>query len=54
MYVILTSRGKATMFKMSQKFIAENATANAISYRLPNKHYVPVPCVFLRRVPEVY
>lgn len=33
------------MYKMSQKFIAENATASAISYRLPNKHYIPVPCV---------
>ena len=33
------------MYKMSQKFIAENATASAISYRLPNKHYIPVPYV---------
>ncbi|ELU40375.1 uricase (Urate oxidase) [Rhizoctonia solani AG-1 IA] len=27
---------QATMYKMSQQFIAENATANSISYRLPN------------------
>ncbi|EUC64806.1 uricase [Rhizoctonia solani AG-3 Rhs1AP] len=33
---------QATMYKMSQQFIADNATANSISYRLPNKHYIPV------------
>ncbi|KAG8728597.1 hypothetical protein FRC12_021632 [Ceratobasidium sp. 428] len=44
---MLTLMGKATMYKMSQKFIAENATANAISYRLPNKHYIPVPLDFI-------
>ncbi|KAG8748271.1 hypothetical protein FRC10_007661 [Ceratobasidium sp. 414] len=38
---------QATMFKMSQKFIAENGTASAISYRLPNKHYIPVPLDFI-------
>ncbi|QRV75047.1 uricase [Ceratobasidium sp. AG-Ba] len=38
---------QATMYKMSQKFIAENDTAIAISYRLPNKHYIPVPLDFI-------
>ncbi|CCO28922.1 urate oxidase [Rhizoctonia solani AG-1 IB] len=38
---------QATMYKMSQQFIAENATANSISYRLPNKHYIPVPLDFI-------
>ncbi|KAG9104998.1 hypothetical protein FRC06_002919 [Ceratobasidium sp. 370] len=38
---------QATMYKMSQKFIAENGTASAISYRLPNKHYIPVPLDFI-------
>lgn len=38
---------QATMYKMSQKFLAENATASAISYRLPNKHYIPVPLDYI-------
>ncbi|KAJ1307523.1 hypothetical protein OPQ81_001621 [Rhizoctonia solani] len=38
---------QATMYKMSQLFIADNATANSISYRLPNKHYIPVPLDYI-------
>ncbi|CAE7198340.1 unnamed protein product, partial [Rhizoctonia solani] len=38
---------QATMYKMSQQFIADNATANSISYRLPNKHYIPVPLDYI-------
>ncbi|KAB5592526.1 Uricase [Ceratobasidium theobromae] len=38
---------QTTMYKMSQKFIANNSTANSISYRLPNKHYIPVSLDFI-------
>ncbi|KAG8714095.1 hypothetical protein FRC11_009873 [Ceratobasidium sp. 423] len=38
---------QATMYKMSQQFIADNAIANSISYRLPNKHYIPVPLDYI-------
>ena len=46
---------------MGQRIIAENAQITDVTYKLPNKHYVPVdmkyigvdnmsPCVLLRRV----
>ncbi|KAF9526336.1 uricase [Crepidotus variabilis] len=33
---------QATLFKMAQRVIAENALVDHVSYSLPNKHYVPV------------
>ncbi len=50
-------RGKATLYKMGQRIIAENPHVTNVTYSLPNKHYVPVdmkyigldnltPCVF--------
>ena len=52
---------QATLYKMAQRIIDENAHITSVSYKLPNKHYVPVdmkyigvdnmsPCVLLRRV----
>jgi len=33
---------QATLFKMGQKVIGENASVTEVSYSLPNKHYIPV------------
>ncbi|KAG8978822.1 hypothetical protein FRB94_012892 [Tulasnella sp. JGI-2019a] len=37
---------QATLFKMGQKIIEENATVGAVTYKLPNKHYIPVNLSF--------
>ncbi|KAE9395184.1 uricase [Gymnopus androsaceus JB14] len=33
---------QATLYKMGQRIIAENAGVQSVSYALPNKHYIPV------------
>lgn len=33
---------QATLFKMAQRIIAENAHIQTVTYTLPNKHYIPV------------
>lgn len=33
---------QATLYKMAQKIIAENAHIASVTYTLPNKHYIPV------------
>ncbi|KAK2467230.1 hypothetical protein APHAL10511_000779 [Amanita phalloides] len=33
---------QATLYKMGQRILAENAGVEEVSYSLPNKHYVPV------------
>ncbi|KAJ3926486.1 MAG: uricase [Lentinula lateritia] len=33
---------QATLYKMGQRIIAENAGVQTVSYALPNKHYIPV------------
>ncbi|OAX41919.1 uricase [Rhizopogon vinicolor AM-OR11-026] len=33
---------QATLFKMGQRVIAENAGVVSVTYKLPNKHYIPV------------
>lgn len=33
---------KATLYKMAQRVLAENASVQSVSYSLPNKHYIPV------------
>jgi len=38
---------QATLYKMAQRIIAENASVNSVSYALPNKHYVPVDMRYL-------
>ncbi|KZO89893.1 putative urate oxidase [Calocera viscosa TUFC12733] len=37
---------QATMFKMSSEIIAANPTVESVSYKLPNKHYIPVDLGF--------
>ena len=39
---ILTYLRQATLYKMAQRIIAENAHIQAVTYTLPNKHYIPV------------
>ncbi|KAF5327821.1 hypothetical protein D9619_005076 [Psilocybe cf. subviscida] len=38
---------QATLYKMAQRIIDENAGVNSVSYSLPNKHYVPVDMKYL-------
>ena len=33
---------QATLYKMAQKIISENAHITSVTYTLPNKHYIPV------------
>jgi len=33
---------QATLFKMAQQIISDNPTVGSVTYRLPNKHYIPV------------
>ncbi|KIK34064.1 hypothetical protein CY34DRAFT_812888 [Suillus luteus UH-Slu-Lm8-n1] len=33
---------QATLYKMGQRVIAENAGVDSVTYKLPNKHYIPV------------
>ncbi|KZT57633.1 putative urate oxidase [Calocera cornea HHB12733] len=37
---------QATMFKMSSEIISANPTVETVSYKLPNKHYIPVDLGF--------
>ncbi|KAJ4490977.1 hypothetical protein J3R30DRAFT_3278744 [Lentinula aciculospora] len=38
---------QATLYKMGQKIIAENAGVQTVSYALPNKHYIPVDMSYM-------
>lgn len=38
---------QATLFKMGQRVIAENAGVDQVTYQLPNKHYIPVDMKYL-------
>ncbi|KAG1774533.1 hypothetical protein EV702DRAFT_974702 [Suillus placidus] len=38
---------QATLFKMGQRVIAENAGVESVTYNLPNKHYIPVDMKYL-------
>ncbi|KAF5342329.1 hypothetical protein D9611_001162 [Ephemerocybe angulata] len=38
---------QATLYKMGQRIIAENAGIKDVSYSLPNKHYIPVDMKYL-------
>ncbi|KAF5344361.1 hypothetical protein D9758_013255 [Tetrapyrgos nigripes] len=38
---------QATLYKMAQKIIADNAGVQEVSYSLPNKHYVPVDMKYI-------
>jgi len=38
---------QATLYKMAQRVIAENALVESVSYSLPNKHYIPVDMRYL-------
>jgi hypothetical protein len=33
---------QATLYKMAQRLLTENAHIARVTYRLPNKHYIPV------------
>jgi len=37
---------QATMFKMCSEIISANPTVETVSYKLPNKHYIPVDLGF--------
>jgi len=39
---------QATLYKMGQQIIADNATVESVTYRLPNKHYIPVSLSFMK------
>ncbi|PCH42707.1 uricase [Wolfiporia cocos MD-104 SS10] len=38
---------QATLYKMAQLIIAENASVQSVTYALPNKHYVPVDMKYI-------
>lgn len=38
---------QATLFKMGQRVIAENAGVESVTYKLPNKHYIPVDMKYI-------
>ena len=38
---------QATLFKMGERVIAENAGVVQATYKLPNKHYIPVDMKYL-------
>jgi len=38
---------QATLYKMAQKVIAENAHVASVTYTLPNKHYLPVDMKYI-------
>ncbi|KAG1894140.1 uncharacterized protein F5891DRAFT_1063490 [Suillus fuscotomentosus] len=38
---------QATLFKMGQRVIAENAGVASVTYKLPNKHYIPVDMKYI-------
>ena len=38
---------QATLYKMAQQIISENAGVQDITYTLPNKHYVPVDMKYI-------
>jgi len=38
---------QATLYKMAQKVIAENANIASVTYTLPNKHYIPVDMKYI-------
>ncbi|KAG1851507.1 hypothetical protein C8R48DRAFT_725765 [Suillus tomentosus] len=38
---------QATLFKMGQRVIAENAGVESVTYNLPNKHYIPVDMKYI-------
>jgi len=39
---------QATVYKMCQEIIAKNPTVGSVTYRLPNKHYIPVNLAFMK------
>jgi len=45
---MLTPVVQATLYKTAQQIIAENPTVASITYRLPNKHYIPVNLDFFK------
>jgi len=38
---------QATLFKMGERVMAENAGVDQVTYQLPNKHYIPVDMKYL-------
>ncbi|KAG1735336.1 uncharacterized protein EDB91DRAFT_1144932 [Suillus paluster] len=38
---------QATLFKMGQRVIAENAGVDSVTYKLPNKHYIPIDMKYI-------
>lgn len=38
---------QATLFKMGQRVIAENAGVESVTYKLPNRHYIPVDMKYI-------
>ena len=40
-------RPQATLYKMGQRLIKENAGVDRATYTLPNKHYIPVDMKYI-------
>lgn len=38
---------QATLYKMAQRVLAENAGVETVRYVLPNKHYIPVDMKYI-------
>jgi urate oxidase len=38
---------QATLYKMAQRLISENAHLDSVTYTLPNKHYLPVDMKYI-------
>lgn len=39
---------QATMYKMCEQILEANPTVGSVTYRLPNKHYIPVNLAFMK------
>jgi len=39
---------QATMYKMCEEIIGKNPTVESVTYRLPNKHYIPVNLSYMK------
>lgn len=41
-----TRIAQATLYKAAQRFLEANARVASVTYRLPNRHYVPVDLTY--------
>lgn len=45
--LMINQKPQATLYKMAQRVLAENAGVESVRYVLPNKHYIPVDMKYI-------